>query len=252
MAPPEFSNTDFFNLQASVTKLDRAIEDANSQKTVRKGARKSSEHAVSEVLQADVEEDLGKVVNSPLRPARGPAYGCLPSEAVQPVRRLHEMLLSIVGPGGDPAILDDTDTAADLHGRVQALVARLVPDHPFLKVQFEFDGDDDIDGGDDELLEQLQQTPRAKGKGKQVSRDEQPSGKGKGTGKIVNRIEAFRIFLANCLFAMSSTCSGGSSRRYASERTCPRTTYSSFGRPTGLLRRVGRRPTHGRRRRRCQ
>lgn len=212
MAPPEFSNVDFFNLQSSITNLDRALDYANSQKTVRKGARRSSAHKPLEELRGLVEDDLSKVLNSPLRPAsRESGYGCLPLEAVQPVRRLHEMLFRIVGPGGDAAILNDADTAADFHARLQALVAPIDPNHPFLKVDFEFEGEGH-DRGDDE---QQQQTSSAKGKGKQVAGDDgqqrTSSAKGKGKqavstlqGKIIDHIEEFRIFLAN---QINSACS---------------------------------------------
>jgi hypothetical protein len=174
-----------------------------------------------EGLRAIVEEDLSKVVESPLRPARGSGYGCLPLEAVQPARRLHEMLLRIVGPGGDPATLDDADTAADLHARLQALVAPIDPNHPFLKVEFEFDGDSDgggaVGGDDDEKDQDQQQTSSAKAKGEQVAEQpskkgkgkqvaEQPNKKGKGKqaagtrrSKIDDRIREFRIFPANQL-----------------------------------------------------
>jgi hypothetical protein len=257
MAPAEFSNVDFFNLQSSITKLDRALDDANSQKTVRKGARMSSEHKPLEELQANVEEDLGKVMNSPLRPAKGSGYGSLPLEAVRPARRLHELLSSIVGPKGDPFTLYEGDTATELMLCLQTFVAHIDPDHPFLKTQLGFGGDDNAGGvGDDENQQvAVDVQPTAKGKGKQVADDEQPSKKGKGKkavgatrGMSDGRIEDFCDFLANKL--LTSTCSGGSSRRVSSKRTYPYITCSSCGRPAGPLRRVGRRPTHPRRRRR--
>ena len=93
------------------------------------------------------------------------------------MRQLHEMLLRAVGPSGNPDILNDADTAADLHHRVQTLVASVDPNHPFLKVEFERNQGDD---GDNE--EQLR-TSSAKGKGKHVADDGQqhpPKAKGKG------------------------------------------------------------------------
>ena len=102
-----------------------------------------------EELRKDVEEDLSKVLNSPLRPARRSGYGCLPSEVVQPLCRLHEVLLRTVGPAGDQDLLDDADTATDPYYRVQAFVTSVDPDHPFLKVEFEFEGSQ-ADDGDDE------------------------------------------------------------------------------------------------------
>jgi hypothetical protein len=218
MDPPEIANLDFYNLHTSVTNLERALDDADRQKTAPKGARTLAAHQPIEELRQNVEEDLGKVLNSPLRPARGSVFGPLPLEAVQPMRRLHEMLLRAVGPSGNPDILNDADTAADLHHRVQALVASVDPNHPFLEVEFEFKGSQRDDGDDDEQ----QQTPGAKGKGKQVADDEeQHTSKAKGKGKqvvgtqqckVIDRIEETRVPLANKLLAMFSTY-GGSSRR---------------------------------------
>lgn len=178
MAPPEASNVDFFNLKSSVTALDRALEDADRQKTFPKGARTLPAHKPLEELHKNVKDDLGRVLNSPLRPVTGPAYGCLPLEAVQPIRQLHKLLYQIVGPGGDEDLLDDPDVAADLHRRFQAFVASVVPDHPFLKVKSdEFKkkkSDNDVGHDDYDADEQQQQrTPSAKGKGKQVADDKQ-------------------------------------------------------------------------------
>lgn len=92
MAPPEIANLEFYNLHTSVTNLERARDDSDHQKTAPKGARTSAAHQPVEELRQNVAEDLGKVLNSPLRPARGSVYGCLPLEAVQPMRQLHEML----------------------------------------------------------------------------------------------------------------------------------------------------------------
>jgi len=207
MVPP-FPNVDFANLHLSVTNLERALEDADRQKTAPKGARALAAHQPVEELRQIAAEDLSNVLNSPLRPARGSGYGCLPLEAVQPMRQLHEMLLRAVGPKGNPDILNDSAMAADLHRRVQDLVASIDPDHPFLKVEFEFKGSQ-RDDGDDEEQQQQQQTPGAKGKGKQVV--------GTPQGKIVARIEEFRVPLANKILAMSSTC-GDSSRQTGPER----------------------------------
>lgn len=251
MASPEIVNLEFYNLHTSVTNLERALEDADRQKTAPKGARALAAHQPVEELRQNVAEDLGKVLNSPLRPAMGSVYGCLPLEAVQPMRQLHEMLLRAVGPNGNPDILNDADTAADLHHRVQALVASVNPNHPFLKVEFEFKGSQ-RDGGDDD---EQQQTPGAKGKGKQVADDEEqhtPKAKGKdkqvvGTqqGKVIDRIEESRVPLANKLLAMFSTYDG-SIRRESLKRTYPRMSYPTCGRQTGLAR-IGRRPAQQRR-----
>lgn len=195
MAPPEIANLEFYNLHTSVTNLERALDDADRQKTAPKGARTLAAHQPVEELRQNVAEDLEKVLNSPLRPARGSVYGPLPLEAVQPMRRLHEMLLRAVGPNGNPDILNDPDTVADLHHRVQALVASVDPNHPFLKVKFEFKRSQGDDGDNEEQA----RTSSAKGKGKHVAGDEQqhtPKAKGKGKqvdgtqqGKVIDRIE---------------------------------------------------------------
>lgn len=195
MDPPEIANLDFYDLHTSVTNLERALDDAERQKTAPRGARTLAAHQPIEELRQNVEEDLGKVLNSPLRPARGLVFGPLPLEAVQPMRQLHEMLLRAVGPSGNPDILNDADTAADLHHRVQALVASVDPKHPFLEVEFEFKGSQ----GDDGDNEEQPRTSSAKGKSKYVADDEQqrtPKAKGKGKqiagtqqGKIIDRIE---------------------------------------------------------------
>ena len=259
MAPPVIANLDFYNLHASVTNLERALGDASRQKTVRKGARTSAAHQPIEELRHNVEEDLGKVLNSPLRPARGSVFGPLPLEAVQPMRRLHEMLLRAVGPNGNPDILNDPDTAADLHHRVEALVASVDPDHPFLKLGLDFGGSQSNDGDnekDQQAAEGEQKdTPKAKGKGKKVAEDEQqqtPKAKGKGKkvvgtpqGKIIDRVEESHLSRANRLLAMFSTYSASSRRRDSSKRTHPGTSSSSVGRQTGP-RRLGRPPTRRR------
>ena len=195
MAPPVFANLEFYNLHTSVTNLERALDDADRQETAPKGARTLAAHQPVEELRQNVAEDLGKVLNSPLRPARGSGNGCLPLEAVQPMRQLHEMLLRAVGPNGNPDILNDADTAADLHHRVQALVASVDPNHPFLKVEVEFKRSQGDDGDNEEQA----RTSSAKGKGKHVAGDEQqrtPKAKGKGKqvdgtqqGKVIDRIE---------------------------------------------------------------
>lgn len=145
------------------------------------------------------------------------------------MRQLHGMLLHAVGPGGNPVILNDADTAADLHLRVQALVASIDPNHPFLKVEFEFEGDQ----GDDGDNEEQPRTSSTKGKGKQVANDEQQ-------GKMTDRIEEFRGPLANTLLAMFSIY-GGSSPRESLKRTNPRMSYPSCSGQTGLER-LGRHP----------
>lgn len=266
MAPPVFANLEFYNLHSSVTNLERALDDASRQKTARRGARKSSAHQPLEELQNDVAEDLDKVLNSPLRPARGSGNGCLPLEAVQPMRQLHEMLLRAVGPNGNSEILSDSAKAADLHHRVEALVASVDPDHPFLQLELDFEGSqgDESDNeiqprtssakgkGEAVVGDEQQPTPSAKRKGKVVAVDEQqqtPKAKGKGRqvvvtpqGKMTDRIEESRMARANRLLAMSSTCSASGQRRDSSKRTYPGTSYSSSGRHTGPWR-LGRPPT---------
>lgn len=138
---------------------------------VPKGARTLPIHKPLEELHINVEDDLGKALNSPLRPVRGPAYGSLPLEAVQPILQLHELLYHIVGSVGDEDMLNDADVDADFHHRVQAFVASVVLDHPFLKVEFEFQGEmiTGDEGGDDE---QQQRVSSANGRCKQVANDE--------------------------------------------------------------------------------
>ena len=130
------------------------------------------------------------------------------------------MLLHTVGPDANPDILDDPATVADLHRRVRDLVASIDPDHPFLKIEIEFEESQRNDGDDGEQQQQQQQTPSAKGKHKQVV--------GTPQGKIIVRTEEFCVPLANQIFVMLSACSDSS-------------------RQTGLGR-LGRRPSQRRRR----
>ncbi|KAI4269745.1 MAG: hypothetical protein LQ337_007106 [Flavoplaca oasis] len=155
MAPLEFPNTDFFNLQSSLIQLLRALDDASTQRTVRKGARQSAQ-APTQEFNTNVQGDLRSVLQSPLYKREPRGYSALQLDAVHSIRPLHESIVRLLTRGTVNATdtVDNEDTDTDLRGRLHDFVESVDPAHPFLQIALEtkdtsggdVDDDDDDDG----------------------------------------------------------------------------------------------------------
>ncbi|KAL8981741.1 MAG: hypothetical protein Q9205_003566 [Flavoplaca limonia] len=172
IAPLEFPNTDFFNLQSSLIGLLRALDNASTQRTVRKGARQSAQ-APTQELNTNVQGDLGSVLQSPLYKREPRGYSALQLDAVHSIRPLHESLVRLLT---STDTVDNEDTDTDLRGRLQDFVESVDPAHPFLQIAQETkdtsDGDveDDDDGegaGAEQGQKEKKQALSKKAKGKQ-------------------------------------------------------------------------------------
>lgn len=146
MASLELPNTDFFNLNQSVTQLLRALDDAKTQRTVRRGARQSVQ-APTQQSEAEVQGDLRTVLQNPLAKREPRGYGALKLDAVRSIRPLHESLVRLArGNVVATDAVDNDDTNAELHVRLRDFVESVDPVHPFLQVPLETN---DTSGGGD-------------------------------------------------------------------------------------------------------
>ncbi|KAI6885778.1 hypothetical protein KC360_g3401 [Hortaea werneckii] len=128
MAPMEPSNVDFINLKQDLNDLKIALERKQQASGGRKGVRRSASGVTVEDAEERVQEDIDKIVQSPLHKSKPQGYGGLRMESVQPLRQFHAALLRVKEADEE----NEEGANAELEARLRALIFSIKPDHPFL------------------------------------------------------------------------------------------------------------------------
>ena len=156
MASSRFTNSDSINTYKSTNELITALE---STATARKGVRTSGT-SVQAALQ-NIEADVLRVLQSPLRKPQPHGYGTLPLEAVQPIRQLDKAVANYLNRqpspddnGGEECEEGETEekegedvSIAEVQRRLATFVRAIDPGHPYLRQSEEETKEGDDEGG---------------------------------------------------------------------------------------------------------
>ena len=158
MASSRFTNSDYINAYGSTKELIAALE--NTQKA-RKGVRTSGTSV--EAAQKNLEIDILRILQSPLRKPQPHGYGTLPLDAVHPFRQLYKAVTKALshqpppddgsGEGAEQGETegkeDEQEEAlkAEMTRRLAAFVRAIDPDHPYLRQSEEETNEGDDEGG---------------------------------------------------------------------------------------------------------